>query len=108
MQKFALSAILIVTVQLAVEAIVDAQQPKKVPRILLTRPERSGDPEGRANVDAFRQGMRELGYTEGNSFNLEILWLEGQPERAPERIAEALRRNVDVIVTSGTATTRAA
>jgi putative ABC transport system substrate-binding protein len=88
---------------------VAAQQPtKKIPRIVLTRPERSGDPGGQNNVAAFLQGMRELGYTEGNNFIVEILWLELQPERAPERIAEAVRQNVDIIVTSGTATTRAA
>jgi len=86
----------------------EAQQAGKVPRIALTRPERSGDPDGQLNVDAFRQGLRELGYVEGKTFFLDVLWLDGQPGRAPERIAEAVRRNVDFIVTSGTASTRAA
>jgi putative ABC transport system substrate-binding protein len=52
--------------------------------------------------------LREFGYTEGTNIIVEILWLELQPERAPERIAEAVRQKVDIIVTSGTATTRAA
>jgi putative ABC transport system substrate-binding protein len=88
--------------------VAQAQQPKKVARIVLTRPERSGDPDGQVLIDAFRQGLRELGYIEGKHFVLEVLWLQGQPGLTPERIAEVIRRNVDFIVTSGTSSTRAA
>jgi ABC-type uncharacterized transport system substrate-binding protein len=88
--------------------LLEAQQPAKIARIVLTRPERSHDTDGQVNVDAFRQGMRDLGYVEKKTFVLDVLWLEGQPERTYERLLEALRHNVDFIVTSGTSSTRSA
>jgi putative tryptophan/tyrosine transport system substrate-binding protein len=88
--------------------LLEAQPPAKIPRIVLTRPERSGDADGQVNVDAFRQGLRELGYVEGKNFTLDVLWFEGQPERTYDRIVEALRDNVNFIVTSGTSSTQSA
>jgi putative ABC transport system substrate-binding protein len=99
---------LLTTALLSTVPFVEAQQPGKVLRIVVTRPERSGDPEGQLLIDAFRQGLRELGYGEGKHFVLEVLWLEGEPARLPERIAEAVRRNANFIITSGTSSTRAA
>ena len=53
--------------------LAEAQQPtKKIPRIVLTRPERSGDPGGQVNIAAFLQGLRELGYIEGTNVFVEI------------------------------------
>ena len=61
-----------------------------------------------ANIDAFRQGLRELGYKEDQ--NLEIVYrsADGRDERFPELATELVRSGVDVIVTRGTAAARAA
>jgi ABC-type uncharacterized transport system substrate-binding protein len=58
-------------------------------------------------VEAFRKGLRELGYVEGGNLNLDFRWAEGRYERLPELAAEFVRLKVDIIVTSGTPGTRA-
>jgi putative ABC transport system substrate-binding protein len=61
-----------------------------------------------ANLDAFRQGMRELGYNEGQ--NLEIVYRssDGRDERFPELANELIRLKVDLILTRGTPASLAA
>jgi hypothetical protein len=51
-------------------------------------------------VEAFRRGMRELGYVEGKTFVLEARYAEGQSERLPELARELVGHKVDVIVAS--------
>jgi putative ABC transport system substrate-binding protein len=51
-------------------------------------------------VEAFRQGLRELGYVEGRNISIEYRWVEGRNERLPGLAAELVRLNVDVIVAS--------
>jgi putative ABC transport system substrate-binding protein len=53
-------------------------------------------------VDGFRTGLRDLGYTEGNNVIIEYRWAEGQYDRLPDLVAELVRLNADVIVTHGT------
>ena len=53
-------------------------------------------------VDAFRDGLRELGYEEGRNIVIEYRWAEGDYERFPALVAELLAAKVDVIVTAGT------
>src|SRR5712691_10734583 len=75
-----------------------AQQPTHVHRIgvlLDTTP-------GREYVGAFLEGMRALGYVEGQHLVLEYRGAEGQYERLPDLAAELVRLQVDVIVTYGT------
>ena len=55
-----------------------------------------------ANLDAFRQGLRELGYVEGRNFMIEYRSADGRRERFPELATELVRLKVDVIVTRGT------
>jgi putative ABC transport system substrate-binding protein len=55
-----------------------------------------------ANLDAFRQGLRELGYIEGRNFVIEYRSDDGRNERAPDLATELIRLKVDVIVTRGT------
>ncbi len=55
-------------------------------------------------VGALRQGLGELGYVEGQTLALEVLWAEGRSERLPEVVAELLRRKVDVLFAGHTAT----
>ena len=83
-----------------------AQQPTKIPRIgYLTGATRDGQ---LTRIEAFRQGLRELGYVEGNNIVIEFHYAELRPERRSELAAELVRLKVDVIVTSGVNITRAA
>ncbi len=59
-------------------------------------------------VEAFRQGLRELGYVEGKNIVIEFRWAGGKLARIPALAAELVHRKVDVIVTVGTLSTRAA
>ena len=81
------------------------QQAKKVPRIGFLMGGSSG-PDPR--LDAFRQGLRDLGYIEGKNIAIEWQFAEGKEDRLPELIAELVHLNVDIIVTDGTNVTRAA
>ena len=58
-------------------------------------------------VGPFRDGLRELGYVEGQNILIEYRWAEGKYERFPALIAELISRKVDVIVTAGTPATLA-
>jgi len=58
-------------------------------------------PASGPNVDAFREGLRELGYVEGKNITIEYRWGGGNLERMPELAAELVRIKVDVIVTQG-------
>jgi putative ABC transport system substrate-binding protein len=51
---------------------------------------------------AFLEGLRDLGYVEGQTIAIEWKWAENKIERFPELAAELVRANVDVIVTGGT------
>ncbi len=83
-----------------------AQQPNKVPRIgFLAVPPLSALA---ARTDAFRQGLRELGYVEGKNIVIEWRYGDGKLDRLPALAAELVRLNVDIIITAGPADTRAA
>jgi putative ABC transport system substrate-binding protein len=75
-----------------------AQQPKKVAKIAYLG---ASAPAAVAHlVEAFRQGLRELGYVEGKSFVLEARYGDGKAERLPELARELVSLKVDVILTS--------
>ncbi len=87
-------------------AAAQAQQPTKIPRIgYLSAGNRSAQS---ARIDAFVEGLRELGYVEGKSIVIEWRWAEGKFDRVPDLVAEMVRLKVDVIVSAGPAATRAA
>ncbi|MGZ8477585.1 MAG: ABC transporter substrate-binding protein [Candidatus Binatia bacterium] len=97
----ALSALL-----LALGFPVEAQQAGKIPRIgYLNATSASTSP---ARVEAFRQGLRELGYLEGKNIVIEFRHAEGKLDRLPSLAAELVRLKVDIIVSGGPATTRPA
>ena len=77
---------------------VEAQQPARVPRIGLLLPTTSS--ATRHLIDAFRQGLRELDYVEGQNIAFEHRYGEGRAERLPALAAELVRLKVDVIVTA--------
>ena len=85
------------TVLLTTVGFADAQQPKKVPKIGFLSV-RSG-PESRE--EAFRQGLRELGYVEGQNIFIESRFAEGKNERFPDLAAELVRLKADIIVAGG-------
>jgi putative ABC transport system substrate-binding protein len=61
-----------------------------------------------SRIDAFRQGLKELGYIEGKNIIVEYRWAEGRPERLPALAAELERLNVRLIVSAGPSATRPA
>ena len=87
-------------------ASAEAQQPTKVPRIgYLVGASLSAVS---ARIEAFRQGLRELGYVEGKNIVIEYRYAEGKLDRLPALAAELVRLKVDVIVATGPPSTRAA
>jgi putative ABC transport system substrate-binding protein len=86
--------------------MVKAQAPAKVPRIgFLSVSSPTDNPH---LLEAFRQGLRELGYVEGQTITIEYRFAEGRPERLPALAAELVRLKVDVIVTGAPSAPEAA
>src|SRR6516225_1618 len=68
-----------------------------------------GSPAERANViAAFRQGLKETGYVEGENVAIVYRWAEDQLDRLPQLVAELVRHQVVVLATGGNAATLAA
>ena len=86
--------------------VAQAQQPKKILRIGYLDGASLSTIAGR--IEAFRQGLRDLGYVEGKDIVIEWRSSEGKPERLPNLAAELVRLKVDVIVTGGAGATRPA
>jgi putative ABC transport system substrate-binding protein len=85
---------------------VEAQQPKSGSRIgYLSVLSPSSDS---ARIGAFRQGLRELGYVEGQNIFIEARYAQGKLDQLPDLAGELVRTNVDVIVVGGSTATRAA
>src|SRR5436853_7173283 len=98
---------------LAVPLTADAQQPTKVYRIgwlTLGFPNDTFSKSDQARPDLYglRQGLRELGYVEGQNLVIEERYAEGQVERLSDLATELVRLKVDVMVAGGTAAIRAA
>jgi len=91
---------------LAAPLTAEAQAPAKVPRIgFLTL---LSSPESPQLLVAFRQGLRELGYVEGQTIAIEYRFAADRPERLPALAAELVRLKVDIIVTASPPPTEAA
>ena len=84
-------------VLLATPLVAEAQQTGKVFRIGVLGHSSASASAGR--IEAFRQGLRDLGYVEGKNVALEYRWSEGKLDRLPQLAAELIRGKVDVIVT---------
>src|SRR5262245_31085659 len=80
---------------------VQAQQPKSVPKIgFLSRDVHPSDSRAPAprNLEAFRQGLGDLGYIEGKNIIIEYRYADGRSERLPALAEELVRLKVDIIV----------
>jgi putative ABC transport system substrate-binding protein len=64
--------------------------------------------QGTPALDAFRQGLRDLGYIEGQNLILEVRYGAGQVEKFPELVADLVKLKVDVLAMTGAGTARAA
>jgi putative ABC transport system substrate-binding protein len=89
----------LVLAALAAPPAIGAEQLQKIPRIGILRIGSPPDPF----VEAFKQGLRELGYVEGRNITIEYRWADGKRERLPKLAADLVSLNVDVIVASADA-----
>jgi putative ABC transport system substrate-binding protein len=88
-----------------ITGLAQAQQPTKIPRIgYLSVLSPSSDS---ARLEAFRQGLRELGYVEGKNIAIEPRYVDGKLDRLPDLAGELVGLNVDVIVAGGSTAIRA-
>jgi putative tryptophan/tyrosine transport system substrate-binding protein len=91
--RFALSLVGAMLFALSVSA--QAQQPKKIPRLGFLWDSPAVFPDA---IEAFRKGLRDLGYVEGRTIAIEYRWAEGKPDRMRELAEELVRLKVDVII----------
>jgi putative ABC transport system substrate-binding protein len=99
-------AVVLLGVTLFLSGSVDAQ-PTSRPRVIGfigNADVRNSGPQ----LEAFKQGLRELGWIDGQTARIESRWAEGRPDRLPQLVAELVRLNVDVLVVSGPPAVRAA
>src|SRR5687768_190132 len=98
---------LLTVLLLASVRLGEAQQPTKLPRLgRLGADSRSS--ADLARIDAFRQGLGELGYVERKNIVIEYRWAEGKFDRLPALAAELVDLKVDIIVSTGPTATRGA
>ena len=93
---------------LSAPVAAEAQQPGQMPRVGYISPGSSSDSFRQRRFEAFRQGLRELGYVEGRNIALEPRWAEGEYARYPALAADLVRLKAHVIVAVGGTATKAA
>src|SRR5215471_8672420 len=89
------TVVILCAMLLALGVPARAQQPKKIPRIAWLGAARTSS----SRIEAFRQGLHELGYAEGKNIFIEYRYAEGKLDRLPALAAELVRLKVDVIIT---------
>jgi putative tryptophan/tyrosine transport system substrate-binding protein len=100
---------LLVTLAFLLVPLAAAAQPPAEKVYRIRRLSTSAAPAGSDPLlEAFRQGLRDLGYVEGRNMLLESRYAEGQEDRCPALAAELVRLAVDVLVAAGTAPIQAA
>jgi len=91
----------LVIAMMVLGGVVQAQQPEKIARIGYLG---AFTPSAGASLlDAFRQGLREFGYVEGQNIFIDYRWAEGKPDRLPVAAAELVNIRAEVIVTQSNA-----
>ena len=106
LRKTALASILFAGALLAATVAVEAEQPTKIARIGYLA---AACPDTQsARTEAFRLGLHDLGYIEGQNIAIEYRCAEDKPDRLPDFAAELVRLRLDLIVTAGNEATQAA
>jgi putative ABC transport system substrate-binding protein len=100
--------LILITAILAAPFVADAQQPAKLYRIGWLGGVAPTTPEFERLSGAFREGLREHGYIEGQNLVIELRWTGGQIERSSSLAAELVNLKVDLIVAAGNPRARAA
>src|SRR5213594_5041282 len=106
MKKTSGLSMLVIVALLGFAVVTEAQQPAKVPRIGYlagVSPSVNSD-----RIEAFRQGLRDLGYVEGKNIVIEWRSWEGKQDRLPSLAAELAHLKVDAIVAVGSSDIRSA
>ncbi|MEO6165227.1 MAG: ABC transporter substrate-binding protein, partial [Candidatus Binatia bacterium] len=98
---------LLAVVLLATVSLAEAQQPQKIFKIGRLTAGSNANPLNKANYEAFKEGLRDLGWIEGKNVVIENRW-GATPESAVNLAAELVRLNVDVIVAVGSPLIQAA
>ncbi len=98
--------LILVTFILVFVHLADAQQSKKIPRIGYVSG--ADDLNNPGPEEAFRQGLRDLGYIEGKNMLIEYRYQEGKADRGPSLVAELVQLKVDVLVLAPSPSIRAA
>jgi putative ABC transport system substrate-binding protein len=94
-----LARFILIGILFGLSTIADAQQTKRVPRIGYLSP--TGDPQNPGyQVEAFRHGLRDLGYIEGKNVLVEYRYVEGRNDRISNLVAELVQLKVDVLVSA--------
>ena len=103
MSRFLLDSL--IAVLLVTNAWTAAAQQTKPPQVAILG---GGSPSANAaRIEAFRQGLRELGYSEGKNILFEQRWADGKLDRLATFAAELVRLKMDIIVSAGPTVTRA-
>jgi putative ABC transport system substrate-binding protein len=97
----AVVSVLLVVVALLAPLAGEAQHAASLPRIGFLAPAPLSDPQVPRFLNAFRQGLRESGYVEGQNIAIEFRSAEGQYDRLPGLAAELVRLKVNVILAAG-------
>ena len=93
---------------LALPLAGQSQPTGKVYRIGFLGAASASAPTSARRIEAFRKGLRELGYVEGTNVIVELRWADGDARRLPELARDLVLLQVDVLVTQGTTATRTA
>jgi putative ABC transport system substrate-binding protein len=94
---------------LALSVSAEAQQPTgNVPRIGFLTTASASDPQTTLRLDAFRQGLRDLGYVEGKTVNIDYRYADGKPERLPQLAEELIHLKINILLASNATVARAA
>jgi ABC-type uncharacterized transport system substrate-binding protein len=96
MKKATVRLIVCAVILLAVAVTADAQQPKKIPRVGFLSA--GGAPNPGLRIEAFRQGLRDLGYIEGTNILVDYHFLEGMADRVPSVVNELVQLPVAILV----------
>ena len=95
-------------VLLTAPLVAQAQPAGRATRIGFLSPSSLHDPRTQTFVEAFRQGLRDLGWVEGQNMTIEYRWAEERTERLPDLARDLARLKVDVVVASTSPAVQAA